>query len=160
MKREIKDYYLELLKIGDILENNGLYFKVESPIAEEALKVFEIAVGKQLPNDYVQWLGLTKEIWLMDSYPSGYLGLFEPRVSDIDDKWIVQIGSIEGECDNYYLDMKTNTYYRKIGLCAPEVIEFASFSDLLNDFLQLVETNMTEEYGNRWRNGVLNILLE
>ena len=96
----------------------------------------------------------------MDSYPSGYLGLFEPRVSDIDDKWIVQIGSIEGECDNYYLDMKTNTYYRKIGLCAPEVIEFASFSDLLNDFLQLVETNMTEEYGNRWRNGVLNILLE
>ncbi len=156
MKREMKDYYLELLEIGEILKNNDLYFRVEPPISDSELKDIENVIGKELPSDYVEWLRLTKEIWLMDSFPdSGYLGL---NKLDIYDDGKIRIGDVEGETDNYYLDIDSKKYYREIGFHDPQVIEFASFEDMLIDFLQLVDDRMTEEYGNRWKDGIMDII--
>ena len=45
-----------------------------------------------------------------------------------------------------------------IGSYDPEVMEFASFHDLLSDFLRLVDIEMAEEYRDRWRRGILKIL--
>lgn len=133
------DYYIKMLKV---LERMGGSYKVEEGVSEMEIAELEHKIGTQLPDDYKDWLRLTR--CLTATYGSVNLYMNMPEESFDHEDGFKGINVCSSDFTVYYLDLdngKAFVYDDDFG-----TEEFDSFADLVDEiYYSELESKMGDD---------------
>ena len=147
MNGEILEWYDSFLKLCKVLESLGCSYQFEEPATEEEIIECEQKIGFTLPNDYKEWLKLTKCI-CMKNYD---FNIYMPNevFDSVDGYKAIQIGSIGISPRDYFINLENGKplVYDDF---EHEIIEFDSFDDMLDDMYIELESYANIYFPEKW----------
>ncbi len=147
MNGEIFEWYDYFLKMCKVLESLGCSYQFEDPATEEEITECEQKIGFKLPNDYKEWLKLTKCV-RMEDYD---FNIYMPNeVCDSEDGYkMIPIGDIGISPRDYFINLENGKplVYDDF---EQETTEFDSFDDMLDDMYYELESYANRYFPEKW----------
>lgn len=147
MNGEIFEWYDYFLKMCTVLGALGCSYQFEAPATEEEITECEQKIGFTLPNDYKEWLKLTKCVRM------GKIGFhiyMSDEVGDSEDGYkMIAIGDIGNYASEYFINLE-NGKPLAYEDWAQEITEFDSFADMLDDMYYELEFYADRYFPEKW----------
>lgn len=147
MNEEIFEWYDSFLKLCKVLEALGCSYQFEEPATEEEITEFEQKTGFTLPDDYKEWLKLTKYAY-MKNYD---FNIYMPNeVWDSEDGYkMTQIGNIGISPRDYFINAENGKPFVYDDF-EQEIVEFDSFDDMFCDMYGELESYADNYFPKKW----------
>lgn len=147
MNGEIFEWYDSFLKMCKVLEALGCSYHFEESASEEEIIKCEQKIGFTLPDDYKEWLKLTKYAH-MENYD---LNIYMPNeVWDSEDGYkMTQIGNIGISPRNYFINAENGKPFVYDDF-EQEIVEFDSFDDMFDDMYIELESYANNYFPEKW----------
>lgn len=148
MNNSIAEYYDKFVKIVKTIEKFCGSCQVKEAADETEIAEYEQKIGYKLPDEYKDWLRLTKGISI--SLETVYMKIYmDNKANDHEDGFkALMIGN--GAFTSYYMNLETAEYYVYDDDFGTEQME--SFEELLDCmYTEIEDTLDNEEAADNWR---------
>lgn len=137
---ESYEYYVKIIKV---MEKLGATCKIEEGASETEIAEYERKIGYKLPDDYKDWLRLTKGIEI--SCANIIIYIYMPdEAEDHEDGFKALFIGDDATCRNYYINLETGKSYLFDDDFGTE--EFDSFEELLDEiYCQDIEDKLDDD---------------
>ncbi len=147
MNVEIFEWYDYFLKMCTVLGALGCSYQFEAPATEEETTECEQKIGFALPNDYKEWLKLTKCVRVEKIYFNIYM---PNEVGDSEDGYkMIAIGDIGTYAREYFINLENGKPLAYDDVMQ-EITEFDSFNDMLDDMYYELESYANGYFHEKW----------
>ena len=141
MNTDIKEAFEDIQKMCRFLSKKYTS-EFEPPATEKELSDWEKQNGITIPEQYREWLLLTRYAYIY----GGYYNLFFPEVYEEDDDYVF-IGDIIGDGECLYFSKTDGTIYSDY---EGEITEYKDFDDFLVYLSITLEDSARDLYGENW----------